>query len=192
MRILVEFLRAEQHWIPDTGSQQNFLIFGFGGLEHRVPCEESDIILAIREAQALGIATSEPAESTFVAEDEQGEDELEQEMLSEEEPVAARPPVLFENPPDDPRLAPQKSSEGLRKELIAKGLEARPRSKTKIVEEKDARRREIARRAPVRTVAMDEFGNPMVPMEHQVTGPAPTVKHITRPQAADDDPFRQG
>lgn len=191
MRILVEFLRAEQHWIPDTGSQQNFLVFGFGGMEHKVACEESDIILAIREAQALGVATAQP-EAGFVAEGDESSDELDEELLAEGPPVAVQPPVLFENPPEPVRPTPPKSSEGLRKELIAKGLEARPRTQAKIAEEKEMRRREIARRAPVRTLSTDEMGNPVVPLEHQVSGPAPTIRHIERPEAVDDDPFRQG
>jgi hypothetical protein len=197
MKILVEFIRAEQHWMPDTGSQQNYLVFGFGGQEHRVLCEEADIINAIREAQALGVTPGPTTRAVNVsgAPSDDEEDDLEHEMFSGPEDVAVNPPVMFENPTEDvvaSRPNQQQSSESLRKELIAKGLDARPRTKAKIAEEKEARRREIARRAPMRTLEVDDVGNPVVPANHQVNGPAPTVRMLERPEIQDDDPFRQG
>lgn len=198
MKIIVEFLRAEQHWLPDTGEQQNYLVFGFGGLEHRIPCEEADIIQSIREAQGVAVAEapSQPirAQRSFVPEEELEDsmpDELEQEFERSNEPVA-NPPVMFENPEAAMRPAPPKSAVDERKDLIAKSLDGRPRTKEKILAEKEARKREIARRAPVRSVPQDEVGNPIVPDAQRVAGPSPTIRRIGREETQDDDKFQQG
>lgn len=197
MKILVEFIRAEQHWVPDTGEQQNYLVFGFGGREHKIVCTEADIIQSIREAQGMAVTPSQPirTESSFVPQGEEpedtGPDELEQELERGDEPVA-NPPVMFENPAEAASPEKPKSSVDQRRDLIAQSLESRPRTKEKILAEKEARKREIAKRAPVRTLPYDAVGNPIGPNVQPVAGPAPTVRRIERPETKDDDQFQQG
>lgn len=196
MKILVEFVRAEQHWVPDTGEQQNYLVFSFGGREHKILCTEADIIQSIREAQGVAV-TPQPirVEPSFVPQDEESEyagpDELEEELERGDEPVA-NPPVLFENPADAAPQEKPKSSVDQRKDLIAQSLESRPRTKEKILAEKEARKREIAKRAPVRSLPHDAVGNPVGPSVQPVSGPAPTVRRVERPETKDDDQFQQG
>lgn len=198
MKIIVEFLRAEQHWLPDTGDQQNYLVFGFGGREHRIPCKEQDIIQAIREAQSVAgtvmhPADTRPAPSFTPEEDADGSapDELEQEMLGSDEDVVTNPPVIFENPVVPPVVKP-KSSVEQRVEGINELLASRPRSRQSIKEAKLARMKEVAKRAPVRTTSADEMGNPNVPESQQLSGPMPTVRSVERVEAPDDDQFEQG
>lgn len=198
MKIIVEFLRAEQHWLPDTGDQQNYLVFGFGGREHRILCKEQDIIQAIREAQSVAGTVMHPADTrpapSFTPEedaDPSAPDELEQEMLGSDEDVVTNPPVIFENPVVPPVVKP-KSSVEQRVEGINELLASRPRSRQSIKEAKLARMKEVAKRAPVRTTSADEMGNPSVPESQQLTGPMPTVRRVERVETPDDDQFEQG
>lgn len=211
MKIIVDFLRAEQHWNPDTGDQQNFLIFGFAGREHKIPCEEQDIIQAIRSSptQATKISTAGPDGVSGAQEDEptalaysplpeylEGEepDELEQEMLGglDENRAISNPPVTFENTVEAAAPEQPKSDVDQRKDLIAQGLASRPRSRASILKEKSDRMRAVAKLAPMRTIAAGEGGNPDVPESQQVAGPAPTVQRMKRPEVKDDDQFEQG
>jgi hypothetical protein len=203
MKIIVEFIRAEQHWNPDTGAQQNFLVFGFAGREHKIPCEEQDIIQAIRSAphgtRAAAPADEDEHAGAFAVSpnpeysEGEGPDELEQEMLGglDENQALSNPPVTFENPVETAAERP-KSDVDQRKEMIEQGLASRPRSRASILKEKNDRMRAVAKLAPMRTIAAGEGGNPDVPESQQLAGPVPTVKRVKRPETKDDDRFEQG
>ena len=206
MKILVDFVRAEQHWDPDTEEQQNFLVFGFGGAEHRIPCEEGDIVKAIRESKGSRASAGVPLPTSSVVppldpsfqrieSDEEGyvgpsDDDL---MGGDEDKPVQNPPLTFEaTVQDEPPEPREKTSTQQRQELIREGLASRPRSTEKIRQAKMDRLREVARKAPQRTVAADEMGNPDVPNDQQLQGPMPTVTRVKRQETRDDDPFSQG
>lgn len=221
MKIYVEFLRAEQHWSPDTGGQQNYLIFGFGGLEHRIPCEEDDIVEAIREAQnqkvgaevtfrnppapvSSGTFQQYPDGSTVSFTGVDGETdgtELDREFDTEstdqeaapEAPVAVPPLTFHKSKEPERKPIPTQNAMEQRKEMINAGLSSRPRTTASIKAANLERARAVASRAPVvRRVAADDMGNPIVPEAHQVSGPAPTVRVAKPREMSDDDAFGQG
>jgi hypothetical protein len=226
MKIVVEFVRAEQHWNPDTEAQVNYLVFAFGGREHKIACTEEDVIKAVRAAKGSQLITpqhetsSEELADPFadpgldahaaalgrMSDDEDPEAdkaaaELEREFggdFDEDAPVQ-NPPVMFEQV-DAPKPRPTENSELIRKKLINQGLESRPRSRDKILSEKQARMRQIAQQAPYSRVAADESGNPITSAASAgAAGPGPTVgkptivrKPLAVAAAGDDDPVEQG
>lgn len=212
MKITVEFVRAEQHWDPDSGAQQNFLVFSFADREHRIECSEEDIVEAIRasraapasassgvsgldaHASALGRVTDDD-EWGGEPEDEYGDfaaEELEREFGGDA-PVVNNPPVSFAAV-EPPRPRPTENAETLRRGMIEEGLANRARSGSSIKADKLARLREVAQRAPHSRVEKDEMGYPVV------TGPVVARKSVGQPtiirketaSEGDDDPFGQG
>jgi hypothetical protein len=207
MKITVDFVRAEQHWDPDSGAQQNFLVFYFAGKEHRIECDEEDVVGAIRSsrtaapvasgldahANALGRVTED--EWGAGVEDEQGDfaaEELEREFGGDAS-VVNNPPMTFAAAePLMPR--PTENAEALRRGMIEEGMASRARSGSSIKADKLARLRQVAQRAPHNRVEKDEMGYPIV------AGPAVAKKSagqatIVRKEIAsggDDDPFGQG
>ena len=246
MKIVVDFVRAEQHWNPDTEVQVNYLVFAFGGREHKIACTEEDIIKAVRAAKGSQHeqGSEESAADPFAAEPgldahaaalgrveeespladhirqqlkaaaaaeedaEQSADaaamELEREFggdFSADDAPVRNPPLTFEAV-EQPKPRPTENAEKLRKNLIEQGLIGRPRTKAKIVAEKQERMRQIAQRAPYSRIAADEAGNPLAgaaPEARSAPGPTagqPTV--VRKPQATvavgddDDDGVAQG
>lgn len=191
MKILVDFIRAEQHWLPDTEEQQNYLVFGFGGLEHRIPCEEDDIVRAVREARGAAQTEPEkepepvPSPARFSRPSSTVE---EMEFGGDVEPVV-NPPVIFEKMAAPEIKDPTQNSEELRRALINQLMESRPRSKASLKAEKLARMRAVAATAPKTRVGIDEAGNPEGP---GVQPAAPVQRKTSVIDAADDDPFAQG
>ncbi|MEI6358070.1 MAG: hypothetical protein WCP53_13375 [Verrucomicrobiota bacterium] len=215
MKIIVEFERAEQHWSPDTGEQLNYLVFSFAGKEHRVECDEQDIIAAVRSAKgtaeedlavepggleahaaALGRVEEDYAEPY----DEDGaedpispeQDELEREFGGDLSSVPTHSP--FANVAEDPdevepapRRAPPLAADAQRRQNIAATLAARPRSREKLAQEKVERLRAAARAPMRRSVEADEAGNPVVQQR-------PRQAHQEAPSRSsdDDDAFGQG
>lgn len=188
MKIIVDFVRAEQHWDPDDGVQTNFLVFDFGGKRHRIPCEEADIINAVREskgkqntvveierepdgleqhAAALGRVEdyTEPYEST----EQQGQiEDVTPEPIEFDHDVAHSLFVniaeVTEEIPDREEAQQPKSlsAEAQRKQDITKMLASRPRSRDKQTKEKLDRLRKAAA-APLQPhVEVDEAGNPIM------------------------------
>lgn len=196
MKIAVDFIRAEQHWRPDTGEQQNYLVFGFAHKEHRIPCSESDIIEAVRASQDFA-ARTEDTQALFeeslrnaVEEDRKENPEIyEQEFGGDFEPKKAstpvvNPPVMFA-PVQQPKVEPGKTNEQLRLEAIAASMGDRPRTRATIKADKLARMREKAKAPPAGRVALDEMGNPSGPGVGAVPPPAERSND-------DDDLFPQG
>lgn len=206
MKITVDFVRAEQHWDPDTGAQHNFLVFSFAGKEHRIECEEEDIVGAVKasrsepsavsgldaHASALSRVSEEGWDGSV--EDEQGDfaaEELEREFGGDV-PVVNNPPVAFAAI-EPPKPRPTENAEALRRGMIEESLASRGRSGSSIKAEKLARLRQVAQRAPHTRVDKDDMGYPVV------AGPAvvrkPGQATIVRKEIAsggDDDPFGQG
>lgn len=251
MKIVVDFVRAEQHWNPDTEAQVNYLVlvFAFGGREHKIVCTEEDVIKAVRAAKGSQLITPQHEQSSeeladpFAAEpgldahaaalgrveeesplaahirtqlkaaaaaeedEERNADaaamELEREFggdFSVDDAPVKNPPLTFEAV-EQPKPRPTENAEKLRKNLIEQGLIGRPRTKAKIVAEKQERMRQIAQRAPYSRIAADEAGNPIAgaaPEARSAPGPTagqPTV--VRKPQATvavgdDDDGVAQG
>lgn len=205
MKITVDFIRAEQHWDPDTGEQCNFLVFSFAGKEHRVPCSEEDIVGAVRsakapaatpdgiEAHAGALRRVEDSSWSEEVEDEVGDvaaEELEREFGGDV-PVN-NPPLTFVEPePLKPR--PTENAERLRRELIEQGMSVRPRTTASVKAEKLARLRQVAQRAPQNRVGQDEMGYPIVAAAAAPrTSAQPSIVRKEIPAANDDDPFGQG
>jgi hypothetical protein len=207
MKITVDFIRAEQHWDPDTEEQRNFLVFSFAGKEHRIPCTEDDIVEAVRSAKSPAPArggidaharalhrAEEPSWSEEV-EDEVGDvaaEELEREFGGDI-PVVNNPPLTFVEP-EPLRPRPTENGEQLRREMIEQGMGARPRTAASIKADKLARLRQVAQRAPHSRVEKDEMGYPVVTGGAAAPRPAaePTVVRREIPSISDDDPFGQG
>lgn len=204
MKISVEFVRAEQHWAPDTEEQQNFLVFSFAGKEHRIPCNEDDIVNAVRSARGPSTPTSgldaharalsrveEPSWEEDV-EDEVGDvaaEELEREFGGDM-PVN-NPPLAFIEP-EPLRSRPTENGEQLRRGMIEQGMAARPRTAASIKADKLARLRQVAQRAPHSRVEKDEMGNPVVVGGAARPAGQPTIVRKEIPIGGDDDPFGQG
>jgi hypothetical protein len=205
MKITVEFVRAEQHWDPDTEDQQNFLVFSFAGKEHRIACNEDDIVNAVRSARGPSTPTSgldaharalsrveEPSWEED-AEDEVGDvaaEELEREFGGDV-PVNNPPLTFMEPEPLKPR--PSENGEQLRRGMIEQGMAARPRTSSSIKADKLARLRQVAQRAPQARPEKDEMGYPVMAGGGQ-SRPAgqPTIVRKEVPLGGDDDPFGQG
>lgn len=206
MKIIVDFVRAEQHWDPDSGVQQNYLVFAFGGREHRIPCEENDVVEAVKAARrpARAEAPSDPHAAALGFTDEPvapppeltpEQEQLEREFGGDVQPLA-NPPVLFEAV-DGPRPDPTQNAELIRRGMIGEGMESRPRSRDKIKQEKLDRMRAVAQTAPHNRVAKDDMGYPIVPGAGHVavrseSAGAPTVVKRSMENKPDDDPFGQG
>ena len=205
MKITVEFVRAEQHWDPDTEEQQNFLVFSFAGKEHRIACTEDDIVNAVRSARAPSTpsngldaharALSRVEEESWdeAAEDEVGDvaaEELEREFGGDT-PVNNPPLTFIEPEPLKPR--PTENGEQMRRALIEQGMNSRPRTAASVKADKLARLRQVAQRAPHSRVEKDEMGYPVV-----AGGAAPrpaaqaTIVRSPISPGEDDDPFGQG
>ena len=222
MKILVDFVRAEQHWDPDTGDQQNYLIFGFGGVEHKIPVEEKDIVAAVKaagrreptdgvDAHAAALARmdreesgADPMRASRVAMDREMLDQMEDEAAEELErefggdvgddvPVT-NPPVLFAAV-DDPRPDPTQNAEHMRRSMIGAGMGDRPRTRDKIKQEKLDRMRATAQMAPQMRVEKDDMGYPVV-QAPSARGPSvgagATIERRPIANTGDDDPFGQG
>ena len=205
MKITVEFVRAEQHWDPDTEEQQNFLVFSFAGKEHRIACAEDDIVNAVRSARAPSASTngldaharalSRVEEQSWEedAEDEVGDvaaEELEREFGGDM-PVNNPPLTFIEPEPLKPR--PTENGEQLRRGMIEQGMAARPRTASSIKADKLARLRQVAQRAPHSRVEKDEMGYPVVAGGGPPrTAAQPTIVRKEIPLGGDDDPFGQG
>jgi hypothetical protein len=193
MRIIVDFVRAEQHWVPDTGVQQNFLVFSFAGMEHRLPCEEADIIRAIREASS---PTGEPVD-VQPADDDPTPDDWRDEADGLDVHAGAlhrmddasgdlvfggdvNPTALASLQEAPAPVAPRPTQDPvlLRKAMINETMSHRPRSRGQILEAKK-QMREAARRAPGSRPGAGR--------------PQPVLQETQRNQAAgDDDLFSQG
>lgn len=206
MKITVDFVRAEQHWDPDSGNQQNFLVFSFAGKEHRIECEEADIVGAVKasrstspaangldaHASALGRVSDDEWDGD--AEDEQGDlaaEELEREFGGDT-PVN-NPPVTFAAV-EPPKPRPTENGETIRRGLIEEGMAGRPRTASSIKADKLARLREVAQRAPHARVEKDDMGYPVIAgpaVPRRTAGQATIVRKEIAP-GGDDDPFGQG
>lgn len=96
MKIEVEVKKVEQSHDLNTGLAQNYLVFELFGVEHRVPCDETVVLTAIKEAvyaRVAGQHDSAPARVSL-------RDVLGEQPVATEAKVASRPLFIQAGDPD--------------------------------------------------------------------------------------------
>jgi len=191
MRVAAEFVAARQEWNPDTGEQTNFLVLGFAGREYVFEVSAEELVAAIKASAAS--RGEEPAERHFGG-DEQLEEPYEPEAYSPDDGVRHPPPmfqtsgVVATDISTDEMPRPAEPLPTAARLANIKANQVENPAKKKLL---DMRQR--AKAVPMRTVAKDEMGYPIVPQrqapdEQQVVIRAQTASSLAE---LDEDGFGQ-
>lgn len=207
MRLVIDFVSANQVWHADSGKQRNIAVLNIAGHIHEVECSAEQLQAII--AAAAGQSTGSASVSAAIM-----EASLERELRTEDDGDevfggdVAVPPAMFQAEPSTetsaetaiaaasppPYAAPPSS--GQQRETAIEQRRTQDPGAVRVTAK--AVMRERAKAIPPRRVEKDEMGNPIVrPIAEGRSGSAGQPEVLRRaPEApvggTDDDGFSQG